>query len=84
MTDTPVTDNAFPDRLCVDPASPWYDEKLLSRNIGIRLNGVERTNVEEYCISEGWIRAAVGKTLDRRGRSLTMQYKGTVEPFFKD
>lgn len=84
MTDTPATDNAFPDRLSVDPASRWFDEKLLARNIGIRLNGVERTNVEEYCISEGWIRATVGKALDRRGRALTMQLKGTVEPFFKD
>ena len=79
-----MTDNSFPDRLCVDPSSRWYDEKLLSRNIGICFNGVERTNVEEYCISEGWIRTTVGKTLDRRGRALTMQFKGTVEPFFKD
>ena len=78
MTDT------FPDRLCVDASSRYYDEKLLSRNIGIRFNGVERTNVEEYCISEGWIRAAVGKTLDRRGKPLTITLKGTVEPFFKD
>ncbi len=50
MTDT------LPDRLCVDPESRYYDGKLLARNIGIRFNGVERTNVEEYCISEGWIR----------------------------
>jgi hypothetical protein len=78
-----VTD-ALPDRLCVDPASRHYDEKLLARNIGIRLNGVVRTNVEEYCVSEGWIRATVGKALDRRGKPLTIQLKGTVEPFFKD
>lgn len=74
----------FPDRLCVDPSSKFYDETFLSREIGIRLNGIERTNVEEYCISEGWIRVAVGKTLDRRGRPLTLTLKGTVEPFFKD
>ena len=74
----------FPDRLSVDPSSRWYDEKLLERNVGIRLNGVERTNVEEYCISEGWIRATIGNRMDRRGKPLTMQYKGTVEPFFKD
>ena len=61
MTDT------LPDRLSTDPASRYYDEVLLSRNVGIRFNGQERTNVEEYCISEGWIRVAVAKTLDRRG-----------------
>jgi hypothetical protein len=82
MTDTETF--AFPDRLSVDPASRHYDEKLLSRNIGIRFNGAERTNVEEYCISEGWIRTAIGKSLDRRGRPLTVQLRGMVEPFFKD
>jgi Protein of unknown function (DUF3297) len=78
MTDT------FPDRLCIDPASRYHDEKLLERNVGIRFNGVERTNVEEYCISEGWIRAAIGKSLDRRGKPLTVTLKGKVEPFFKE
>lgn len=78
MTDT------FPDRLSVDPSSRFHDEKLLARNIGIRFNGVERTNVEEYCISEGWIRSTVGKSLDRRGKPLTVTLKGTVEPFFKE
>ena len=78
MTDT------LPDRLSVDPRSPHYDEKLLERNIGIRFNGAERNNVEEYCISEGWIRTAIGKTVDRKGRPLTIKLKGTVEPFFKD
>ncbi len=78
MTDT------LPDRLSVDPSSRYYDEKVLSRDVGIRFNGAERTNVEEYCVSEGWIRTAVGKTLDRRGKPLTIQLKGTVEPFFKD
>jgi hypothetical protein len=78
-----VTD-VFPDRLSVDPDSRYHDEKLLARNIGIRFNGAERTNVEEYCISEGWIRATVGKSLDRRGKPLTVTLKGTVEPFFKD
>ncbi len=78
MTDT------LPDRLSVDSSSRYYDEKVLARSVGIRFNGVERTNVEEYCVSEGWIRAAVGKTLDRRGKPLTIQLKGEVEPFFKD
>lgn len=74
----------FPDRLSVNPRSPHYDATLLERSIGIRLSGVEYTNVEEYCISEGWIRVAIGKTLDRKGQPLTVQRKGTVEPFFKD
>ena len=74
----------LPDRLSVDPSSPYYDEKLLARNVGIRFNGMERTNVEEYCISEGWIRASVGKTLDRRGKPLTIMLKGKVEPFIKE
>ena len=80
MTDT----DTLPDRLCVDPTSKFHDATLLERNIGIRFNGVERTNVEEYCISEGWIRAAIGKTVDRKGRPITITLKGTVEPFFKD
>ena len=58
----------FPDRLSVNPRSPHYDATLLERSIGIRLSGVEYTNVEEYCISEGWIRVALGKTLDRKGQ----------------
>ena len=74
----------FPDRLSVDPDSRYYDEQLLSRNIGIRFNGVERTNVEEYCISEGWIRSAIGKTVDRHGKPLTIKLKGTVEPYFRE
>jgi hypothetical protein len=78
MTDT------LPDRLSVDPRSRYYDEALLARNIGIRFNGAERTNVEEYCVSEGWIRTAIGKTLDRKGQPLTIKLKGSVEPFFKE
>jgi hypothetical protein len=74
----------FPDRLSVNPRSPYYDATLLERSIGIRLSGVEYTNVEEYCISEGWIRVAIGKTLDRKGQPLTVQRQGSVEPFFKD
>jgi hypothetical protein len=74
----------LPDRLSVDPASRYYDEALLARSVGIRLNGVEYTNVEEYCVSEGWIRTTIGKTLDRRGKPLTITRKGLVEPFFKD
>ncbi len=68
----------------MDPRSPHHDAVLLERGIGIRLDGIEYTNVEEYCISEGWIRVVIGKAVDRRGRALTVQRKGLVEPFFKD
>ncbi len=77
MTDTP------PDRLSNDPRSPYYDEALLARGVGVRFNGVERTNVEEYCVSEGWVRVAAGRALDRRGQPITMKYKGTVEVWFR-
>jgi hypothetical protein len=73
----------LPDRLSTDPQSPHYDAAILARGIGIRFNGAEKTNVEEYCISEGWIRVAVGKTLDRRGNPLTLKLKGVVEPYFR-
>ncbi len=78
MTDIP------PDRLSTNPSSPHYDAALLERGVGIRLNGVEKTTVEEYCVSEGWVRVTVGKTLDRRGNPLTTKLSGTVEPYFRD
>jgi hypothetical protein len=74
----------FPDRLSLDPRSPFHDADLLSRGVGIRFNGVERTNVEEYCLSEGWIRVAAGKALDRRGQPMTMKMRGVVEPFLQE
>ncbi len=73
----------LPDRLSNDPRSPHYDADLLERGIGIRFNGVDRTNVEEYCVSEGWIRVAAGKALDRRGQPMTIKLKGTVEPYLR-
>jgi hypothetical protein len=76
-----MSDEAFPDRLCVNPKSPYYDEAVLARGVGIRFNGAEKTNVEEYCVSEGWIRVTVGKTVDRHGDPMTLKLKGTVEPF---
>jgi hypothetical protein len=79
MTDAP----SLPDRLCNDPKSKFYDPACLERGVGIRFNGTEKTNVEEYCVSEGWIRVAVGKTLDRRGNPLTMKLRGKVEPFYR-
>jgi hypothetical protein len=74
----------LPDRLAVDPRSPFHDEALLKRGVGIRFNGAEKTNVEEYCVSEGWIRVSVGKTLDRRGNPLTIKLQGKVEPYLRE
>ncbi|MGV8941051.1 MAG: DUF3297 family protein [Lysobacter sp.] len=73
-----------PDRLAANPRSPYFNEELFERGIGIRFNGVEKTNVEEYCVSEGWVRLPVGKSLDRRGNAMTMKFHGTVEPYFLD
>ncbi|WP_426959912.1 DUF3297 family protein [Muricoccus radiodurans] len=76
--------DTLPDRLSTDPKSPYFDAALLERGIGIRFKGVEKTNVEEYCVSEGWVRLSVGKGLDRKGRPMTMKLQGTVEPYFRD
>ncbi len=75
---------APPDRLSVNPKSPYYDEALLARGIGVRFKGVEKTNVEEYCVSEGWVRLAVGNKTDRHGNQLTIKYTGEVVPYFQD
>lgn len=74
----------LPDRLSNNPSSPYHDAALLQRGVGIRFKGVERTNVEEYCISEGWVRVSVGKTLDRAGNPMTMKLQGLVEPYLRD
>jgi hypothetical protein len=73
-----------PDRLSNDPSSPFYDAALLERGVGIRFNGVEKTNVEEYCVSEGWIRIAAGNAKDRYGNPMTIKVKGEVVPYFRD
>ena len=78
MTDTP------PDRLSTNPDSPFYDEAALARDVGIRFKGAEKTNVEEYCVSESWVRVAAGKAKDRRGNPLTIKLAGEVEPYFKN
>lgn len=74
----------MPDRLSVDPDSPFYDGELLSKGVGVRFNGVEKTNVEEYCLSEGWIKVAAGKAVDRKGKPLTMKLKGKVVVWLGD
>lgn len=95
MTDQPFADDpsslssaapspdAMPDRLCLDPKSPFYDKALLERGVGIRFNGAEKTNVYEYCVSEGWIRVVVSNTVNRKGQPMTMMLRGEVEPFIE-
>jgi len=73
----------LPDRLSTDPASPYHDAELLEHEIGIRFNDRQRFDVEEYCISEGWIKVPAGKTVDRRGRPLLLTLKGKVEAFYR-
>jgi hypothetical protein len=82
MQDEPMTDQ-LPDRLSIHTNSPFHNATLLESGVGIRFNGVEKTNVEEYCVSEGWVRVAAGTAKDRFGNSMTIKLKGKVEPFFK-
>jgi hypothetical protein len=79
-----MPETTLPDRLSADPQSPYYDEALLQRGVGIRFKGQEKTNVEEYCVSEGWVRVSVGKAVDRKGRPLTIKLQGPVEPYLRD
>ena len=73
----------LPDRLSVNPQSPHYNEEILKKDVGVRFNGAEKNNVEEYCVSEGWIKVAAGKSLDRRGNPMTITLKGKVEPYLR-
>ena len=73
-----------PDRLSVNPDSPHYDAAALERGVGIRFKGVEKTNVDEYCVSEGWVRLVAGQGRDRAGNPLTIKVSGPVEPYYKD
>ena len=85
MTDhTPEnTPDTVPDRLSTDPKSPFFNAHLLERGVGIRFKGVEKNNVEEYCVSEGWVRLSVGKAVDRNGKPMTMKLQGKVEPYLR-
>ncbi|WP_426051186.1 DUF3297 family protein [Brevundimonas sp. SL161] len=78
MSDTP------PDRLSVNPNNKYYDADVLQRGVGIKFKGEEKTNVDEYCVSEGWVRLAVGKAVDRKGNALTVKLQGEVEPYFQN
>lgn len=73
----------FPDRLSADPRSPHHVPAIFEHDVGIRFNDKERDDVEEYCISEGWIKVPAGKTLDRKGHPLMIKLKGKVEPFYR-
>jgi hypothetical protein len=77
MTDTP------PDHLSINPNNPFYDESALERGVGIKFDGKEKTNVDEYCVSEGWIKVTAGKARDRAGNPMTIKLKGVVEPYFR-
>ena len=79
-----MADPQLPDRLSLDPRSPHFDAELLRRGIGIRFKGRDRRDVEEYCISEGWIKVALGKKVDRKGQPLTIKLNGPVEAWFED
>ncbi|MBI1685472.1 DUF3297 family protein [Caulobacter hibisci] len=78
MSDTP------PDRLSANPDSPFYDAAAMERGVGVRFKGVEKNNVDEYCVSEGWVRVTAGKTVDRKGNAMTIKLQGEVVPYFRD
>jgi hypothetical protein len=78
MTDT------IPDRLSANPKSPFYDEALLERGVGVLFDGKDRTNVDEYCVSEGWVRVTAGNAKDRFGNAMTIKLKGKVEPYWRE
>ncbi|CDG84712.1 DUF3297 family protein [Janthinobacterium agaricidamnosum] len=82
MNDT-TTLPPLPDRLSIDPSSPYHIAAVFEHDIGIKINDKERSDVEEYCISEGWIKVPAGKTLDRRGRAMLIKLKGKVEAFYR-
>ena len=76
--------DTLPDRLSVNPNSAYYDAALLERGVGIRFKGEDKTNVEEYCVSESWVRLTVGKSVDRKGNPMTVMLQGPVEPYFRN
>ncbi len=81
--DVVVTTDTPPDRLSTNPLSPFYDAAALERGVGVRFKGVEKDNVDEYCVSEGWVRLVAGVAKDRFGKAMTVKVHGIVEPYFK-
>jgi hypothetical protein len=84
MTENNDVTTELPDRLSTDPRSPYYNADVLARDVGIRFKGVEKTNVEEYCVSEGWVRVPAGAAKDRYGNPLMIKISGAVQPYFRD
>ena len=82
-TETAPTRPELPDHLSADPRSPHHLAAAFEHDVGIRFNAKDRFDVEEYCISEGWIRVPVAKTRDRKGNPLTIKLKGKVEAFYR-
>ncbi len=82
MTDV-IPRPPLPDRLAVDAASPYHQAAVFEHEIGIRLNGKDRFDVEEYCVSEGWVKVPAGRSLDRKGKPMLIKLKGTVEAFYR-
>jgi hypothetical protein len=82
MTDE-TTSPPLPDHLSIDPTSPHYVAAVFEKDVGIRFNGKDRHDVEEYCISEGWIKVPAGKTVDRKGKPVLIKLKGKVEAFYR-
>jgi hypothetical protein len=80
---TPTPADVLPDRLSIDPRSPHHVAAAFERDIRIRLNGRERFDVAEYCVSQGWVKVPAGKTLDRKGNPLMIKLTGTVEVFYR-
>ena len=83
MSDTSPDRPPLPDRLSVDPRSPYHVAAVCEHDIGVRFNGRERHDVEEYCLSERWVRVPAGKTVDRHGRPLLVKLKGEVEVYYR-
>ena len=79
----PTVRPTLPDRLATDVRSPYHDAAVFKHDIGIRFNGRERTDVEEYCVAEGWIKVPAGKSRDRKGNALLITLKGAVEAYYK-
>ena len=75
--------DTLPDRLSVNADNPHYDADALERGVGVRFKGVDKQNVEEYCVSEGWVRLAIGKGVDRSGNAITVKLQGPVEPYWR-